>query len=263
MFASQCLLHKVARWVDSLQCIQPGPTGQVDILCDTLIDGVLKFPGPTGICTGATWIDEGSVNSSMGNFNELNVCGTGYFKYISVDGGLPTGPTGPTGATGSAGTASNTGSTGPTGPTGATGPTGIPGSATNTGATGPTGPTGIQGEVGSTGPTGATGPTGINPLVSYSISPVVTSTQTLYSTIPNYDIYQINSSGGSFTMNLPSASSLRIHYFVDVGGSLSINPVTISTTGGDTITGTTSVLMNIDYQSLNVASSPPTNWLIL
>ena len=125
------------------------------------------------------------------------------------------------------------------------------------------GPQGVAGATGRTGPVGSTGPTGINVLTSYTLSPVVTSTQTLYSTIGNYDIYQIDSSGGSFTINLSPASTKRIHYFVDVGGTLSAYPVTIATTGGDIIAGDTSVLMNIDYESINMAASPPNVWLII
>lgn len=265
---SQCLLHRVARRLDSLQCII-GKTGEIEIACDTLIDGTLRFPGPTGPCTGATFIDDRSVSSARGNFGELHVCGTGYFDSIYVAKGLPTGPTGLTGSTGSTGptgTQGEMGLTGPIGLTGPTGPTGIPGSVANTGATGPQGEIGLTGPTGPTGlpgPIGNTGPTGTNVYVSYSLSPVVANNETLYSTIGNYDIYQLDSSGGSFTITLPSAANLRMHSFVDVGGQLSTFPVQISCLPGDSIVGTTSIVMNISYSSLNLAASPPNVWLVL
>lgn len=238
MFSSQCLLHKVARRLDELQCIV-GSTGLIEIQCDTKIDGNLFFPGPTGVCTGATFIDKDSIFASSARFAELHVCGTGYFGSIFVEAGLPTG---------------------------STGPTGLPGSAVNTGATGPTGPTGLQGDIGPTGSTGlqgdigSTGPTGFNPLSAYTISPVITSNQNL----SGYDIYQIDSSGGSFSVTLPFATNKKILYVSDVGGSLSLNPVQINTADVlDTIAGTTNVLMNIDYSSLTFAANPPNSWFIL
>lgn len=229
--STNCLLNQIANRIQSLECIE-GADNSLTINCDTVIDGVLTFQpetAPTG-CTGGTRINETSIHSSYGHFNELYVCQTGYFKYVAAEN-LPTGPTGTTG------------------PTGLIGPTGMA----------LTGPTGMA----LTGPTGIEGPTGGNILTSYSISPVIITSQTLYSSIPEYDIYQLNSVGGSFQITLPLAASLRMHYFVDVGGALSSNPVIIQCQGADQIAGDTSVLMNVDYSSVAVASSPPSRWMII
>lgn len=163
-----------------------------------------------------------------------------------------TGPTGPTGYTGSSG--GGGGSTGPTGPIGL-------------GSTGPTGPTGPSGEASNTG---ATGPTGPNMFTSYTVSPVLTSATytNLYTQVGVYDVYQINTSSNAINITLPLiSSSKRSHIFADVGGNLISNNLTLSTQSPDTIANDTSLLLNINYSSVQIISNAnvggSSKWLII
>lgn len=148
--------------------------------------------------------------------------------------------------------------TGPTGPTGYTGSSGGGG-----GSTGPTGPIGL----GSTGPTGPTGP---NMFTSYTVSPVLTSpTYTnLYTQVGVYDVYQIDTSSNSINITLPLiSSSKRSHIFADIGGKLILNNLTLSTQSPDTIANDTSLLLNINYSSVQLISNAnvggSSKWLII
>ena len=168
-----------------------------------------------------------------------------------------TGPTGPTGYTGSSGG----------GGFGFTGPTGPSGEASNTGATGPTGP---SGEASNTGATGPTGPTGPNMFTSYTVSPVLTSSTytNLYTQVGVYDVYQLDTSSNSVNITLPFiSSSKRSHIFADIGGKLISNNLTLSTQSPDTIANDTSLLLNINYSSVQIISNAnvggSSKWLII
>jgi hypothetical protein len=184
-----------------------------------------------------------------------------------------TGPTGPTGYTGPSG--GGFGFTGPTGSTGlgATGPTGPSGGGF--GFTGPTGSTGL-GATGPTGPsgeasnTGATGPTGPNMFTSYTVSPVLTSSTytNLYTQVGVYDVYQLDTSSNSINITLPLiSSSKRSHIFADIGGKLISNNLTLYTQSPDTIANDTSLLLNINYSSVQIISNAnvggSSKWLII
>lgn len=139
------------------------------------------------------------------------------------------------------------------------------------GATGPTGPAGpAGGATGPTGPTGATGPAGPNLFTNYTVTLKTSnfSVPALTTDPSYYNIYQINTSGGSINITLPSIASLdnggcRLHYIVDVGGHLEEHPLTINTTGGDVIGGETSMLIQVNYSSMQLMSNKSNTWLVV
>lgn len=99
---------------------------------------------------------------------------------------------------------------------------------------------------------------------TYSISSILTNaTYVLYSNIPLYDIYQVDTSLNQVSFILPPATTKRIHTFVDVGGNLGGNPFVIQTTVPDTIVNETSVTLSTNYTSITVASNTTNRWLII
>ena len=181
------------------------------------------------------------------------------------------GRTGPTGQQGIPGTSSLTGATGYTGPTGqlGTGPTGYTGP---TGMTGPTGQLGT-GPTGQIGPIGETGPTGPqqNFYTNYTITTLTGGTGISFN-IPSstsspdyYNVYQVDTTNGPLTINLPFITSgfLRVHYIVDSAGQLSNNNLIIAPTGGNTIGGETSATLVVDYSSVQIMSNKTDKWLII
>ncbi len=205
---------------------QIGPTGNTGATGTPGVTGATGATGPTGAPGSA---------SNTGATGEIGA----------------TGATGSTGATGAAGSASNTGATGEigaTGATGSTGATGAAGSASNTGATG------------ATGTTGATGPTGVY-ANSYRIyndptNTVITSNSN-QSTLGSFDVYRVSTSSNAVTITLYQVSALPngnrgVFIFADVGGNLATNPLTLQTSGGDTIAGSTSFTLNSNYSSVTI-----------
>jgi hypothetical protein len=156
------------------------------------------------------------------------------------------------------------GPTGPQGPAGTTGPSG--GVQGVTGAVGATGSPGIQ---------GATGPAQPNFYTNYTITQLTsviggtTFNIPSLTTDPNYyNVYQVDTTSGPITINLPLISSLdnsqkRIHNIVDSAGQLSNNNLIIGTTGGDTIGGESSATISIDYSSVQIMSNTTDKWLII
>jgi hypothetical protein len=122
---------------------------------------------------------------------------------------------------------------------------------------------------GDTGPTGFTGMTGPSFDSSYTIyndptNTVITSSTTL--SAPYYDIYQISTaSTPSFTITLPVITQRRKFTIVDVGGTLTQRPVTIVTSGGNTVAGQTGILFNLNYGSYTFVSNYLSNdkWFIV
>ena len=142
------------------------------------------------------------------------------------------------------------------GPTGVTGPQGIPGEASNTGATGPTGPQqNFYTNYTITTITSITGGTAFN-------IPATT-------TDPNYyNVYQVNTTDGPLTINLPSIALLdngrqRIHYIVDSFGQLSNHNLIIGATGSNTIGGESSATIVVNYSSVQLMSNTVDKWLII
>lgn len=62
------------------------------------------------------------------------------------------------------------------------------------------------------------------------------------------------------TVNLPSASIKRRITVTDSGGNSSVNNITISRNGGDTILGATTFVLSGDYNSVNLFSDGGTRW---
>jgi len=181
----------------------------------------------------------------------------------------PQGPQGPPG-------------TGVIGPSGVTGPQGMQGATGRgcrgaTGAQGATGSQGLQGATGATGPQGLQGATG-EPQNFYTNYTITTITSPLGGTtfnIPSlisdanyYNVYQIDTTNGPLTINLPLISSLdnsgrRIHYIVDSVGQLSNNNLIITATPSDTIGGQSSATIVVDYSSVQLMSNTSDKWLII
>jgi hypothetical protein len=150
-----------------------------------------------------------------------------------------------------------------------------------TGNTGPTGLQGIQGMTGFTGPTGftgSTGPTGPgqpNFYTSYTITQIISVTGGTGFNIPAstsdpsyYNVYQVDTTNGPLTINLPLISNLdnsqkRIHSIVDGAGQLSNNNLIIGATGGNTIGGQSSATISVDYSSVQIISNTSDKWLII
>jgi hypothetical protein len=165
---------------------------------------------------------------------------------------------------------------GPTGPTGIQGPQGVGGTASNTGSTGPTGPEStLTGPTGLTGCTGPTGPQQPNFYTNYTITTIESAIGGTAFNIPAsttdpnyYNVYQVNTTNGPLTINLPSIASLdnggqRIHYIVDSFGQLSNNNLIIGATGTNTIGGQSSATIIVDYSSIQIMSNTTNKWLII
>jgi hypothetical protein len=162
------------------------------------------------------------------------------------------------------------------GPTGATGQQGTPGTASLTGATGNTGPTGQFG-TGPTGEVGPTGPTGSeqNFYTNYTITTLTGGTGISFiipastSSPDYYNVYQVDTTSGPLTINLPLISNLvdsgglRVHYIVDSAGQLSNNNLIITPTPSDTIGGQPSATIVVDYSSVQIMSNTNDKWLII
>ena len=154
---------------------------------------------------------------------------------------------------------------GPQGSQGYQGPIGFRGYQ---GATGNQGATGIQGATGPQGPIQ-------NFYTSYTITTITSIVGGTTFNIPSstsdvnyYNIYQVDTTNGPLTINLPFISTLdngkkRIHYIVDSAGQLSNNNLIIGATGGNTIGGQTSATIVVDYSSVQIVSNTADKWLIV
>jgi collagen type VII alpha len=154
-----------------------GASGLTGLTGATGIDGATGLTGATGIdgASGATG-DQGvqGIEGASGATGEQGVQGA-------------SGSTGIDGASGATGFQGASGSTGLTGATGIQGPTG--------GASGPIGPTGATGIQGASGSIGLTGATGV--ISSYIVK------NSNYTAI-TADYVVADTSGGTFTINLPA-----------------------------------------------------------
>ena len=198
----------------------------------------------------------------------------------------PTGPTGSqgeTGVTGATGAASTvTGPTGPqglegaTGPQGETGATGAAGAAsTVTGPTGPqgidgpTGPQGIDGPTGPTGPQGLegpTGPTGPPPefVLFNQLNRITTAIDYNASTGQNF-IAVTPAPTAPITITLPASNLTTNNFYIvaDESGTADINPITIQTTGSDTISGAGPMVIDVAYGNVWIYSVAGGNYFVL
>lgn len=120
---------------------------------------------------------------------------------------------------------------------------------------------------------GPPGPPGPNGFTSYTITLLTAAnspfTVPSLTTSPNfYNVYQLDTTAGPITIQLPQISTLdnaqkRLHYFVDVGGALTVNTVTFLTAGGDTIANETSMELQVDFSSVQLMSNAFTKWLVV
>jgi hypothetical protein len=118
-------------------------------------------------------------------------------------------------------------------------------------------------------------PTAQNFYTNYTITTIISSIGVTTFNIPSltsnanyYNIYQVDTTNGPLTINLPSISTLdndkkRIHYIVDSAGQLSNNNLIIGATGGNTIGGQTSATIVVDYSSIQLVSNTDNKWLII
>lgn len=116
-----------------------------------------------------------------------------------------------------------------------------------------------------------TGTLVVNP--DYRVSYNTTSFAIPSTLATTFEVYQVDTTGGPVTVTLPPIATLdglkkRSLYIVDVAGALSVHPLTLVTTGGDTVAGDTSVQVVVDYSGLhilsnaNVAPGSAGKWLI-
>jgi hypothetical protein len=135
--------------------------------------------------------------------------------------------------------------------------------------------TGFTGPTGFTGSTGPTGPGQPNFYTSYTITQIISVTGGTGFNIPAstsdpsyYNVYQVDTTNGPLTINLPLISNLdnsqkRIHSIVDGAGQLSNNNLIIGATGGNTIGGQSSATISVDYSSVQIISNTSDKWLII
>ena len=156
--------------------------------------------------------------------------------------GSDTGSTGATGATGPEGPTGATGATGPAGPQGATGPAGTGG--------GSTGATGASGSTGPAGPIGATGATGT---CSCQCQAILVS-QDYLAQVDDYYI-GVNSLGPT-TITLPNnpPDCTEIIIKAEMGPPLGNRKVTVAAPLGSTIDGSSTYVIVVPYQSVNLLS---------
>ena len=137
---------------------------------------------------------------------------------------------------------------------------------------GPQGATGAQGATGIQGPQGAAQP---NFYTNYTITEITSALGGTTFNIPSlttdpnyYNVYQVDTTVGPLTINLPLISSLdnsqkRIHYIVDSAGELSNNNLIITPTPPNTIGGESSATIVVDYSSVQIMSNTTDKWLII
>jgi hypothetical protein len=88
-----------------------------------------------------------------------------------------------------------------------------------------------------------------------------------YSVNANDDfIFVDRTTTGTATITLPVISTLpnlrKIYHIVDSGGNASTNNITINRSGGDTINGETSALIDLDNNSISVVADLGSRWII-
>jgi hypothetical protein len=111
--------------------------------------------------------------------------------------------------------------------------------------------------IGSTGPTGQQGSTGLFNQ-NYTIYPSVITSNTGQMGIGLYDFYRINTQTNPIIFTLQSINTLPnnrgIYTITDVGGFLSTNNLTITSSNSDSIANSTSIILNSNYSSLTLVA---------
>ncbi len=100
--------------------------------------------------------------------------------------------------------------------------------------------------------------TNVYPDFSKTLRPPLTSIQTANNSVASDEhLYLLNSSGGSFTLTLPSSTSSttrKFWFFKDFTGACGTNPVTIQTSGGQLIDGFSSITLESPYGAVTLIS---------
>lgn len=102
------------------------------------------------------------------------------------------------------------------------------------------------------------------PSVEYNITSVNTSIYTITTLIPNeINFFECNSTTTPITIILPLiTSSNMIISIIDIGGYASVNNITIQTSGSNTVCGTSSIIIDGNYNSLRFISNLSSIWYI-
>jgi hypothetical protein len=98
--------------------------------------------------------------------------------------------------------------------------------------------------------------------VNGSFSTAITTRTTAYSATATDHIIIGNAATGAFNVTLPTAVGIAGRQYIIKKTDATANAVTVTTTGGQTIDGATTVTISIQWQSKTVVSDG-TNWLII
>ena len=103
----------------------------------------------------------------------------------------------------------------------------------------------------------------INQLSDNAIVNWTTTIKTASFTVIGGYGYPIDSSGGSFQINLPPATANKVIAFADLGGACRSNPVTLARLGSDTIEGVGENLnLNVDRAVVVLWCLSVGNWVV-
>jgi len=120
------------------------------------------------------------------------------------------------------------------------------------GATGATGATGPQGEIGPTGPAGS------------GVILIDRVTGNTFSVADyNLDVFLVGNGATAIGIYLPTANDGDKYTFKDWVGAAGTYPVTINSFSSDTIDGSSSYIMNINYQSITIVGYSGYGWYII
>jgi hypothetical protein len=102
------------------------------------------------------------------------------------------------------------------------------------------------------------------PYFNYSVTHVNTSTYSVTSPIVGEtNFYECDTTSTSITITLPLiTSSTMIISVIDIGGNANIKNITIQTSGGNTICGQSSIIIDSPYNSLRFISNLTSSWYI-
>lgn len=77
-------------------------------------------------------------------------------------------------------------------------------------------------------------------------------------------ILMCDTSGSAYTLTLPAAAAGQLYCWAkDIGSNASVNNITINTTGGETIDGASSQVINSDDGILGFFSDYSSNWYVM
>jgi hypothetical protein len=94
---------------------------------------------------------------------------------------------------------------------------------------------------------------------------VVNSTP--YTILNDDESIGVDTSTIAITVTLPQISTIGLnnykkYFIVDENGNAFTNNITINTTGGDTINGNSSYIINTNYETVSLYSNGSSNWHI-